>query len=445
MGGTGGSGFSKDGGAGGVLPAGLFVGQILVWDGDEWVVDFVQFFSTQTSWAIDPVAGNDENEGTAASPLATEEEFARRWKHTVFDPAVAAVTVQFAAGAFAGFLELAGAVFTGPCTVTVLGTMTETDSGTVTAIQAWNGNVAGADGQRGQITDAAQDFTASVLRRVRLTASGACSFIASLGGGVTVANTGQFSTPALATANPAIGNAYSIETFATSFPGYSIELAGPVNVRVRDVAFVGAASPLGLCGANVNQQFTQCAFFGCRFDGTSTLQLRGNARFVSCSFEGNALALAFGNVGLLNTCHFGFFQTSGCSLNMQACLFEGGGARNAAIFVSNGTYAECIGGSGNFGLAFYGVVNGTGTSLVTIEDGAQLVLSNAAANFMGATGNTITQACTVRNGCQGSAVTLPKATGATPGADLVLAGAAAIAWAFAVAAPPNTAAFNSRA
>ncbi|RPJ82450.1 MAG: hypothetical protein EHM13_08885, partial [Acidobacteria bacterium] len=139
-------------------------------------------YLTQTDWAVDSTAGNDSNAGTAASPLLTLAELARRWEGRTFSPAIATVTVQLVGTFPTEFLTLDGAIFTSSVTITVSGTMTTVDSGTVTAITAWNGAAAGADGTRGNITDAAQDFTPHLLRRIRLTSganSGSISNIAS--------------------------------------------------------------------------------------------------------------------------------------------------------------------------------------------------------------------------------------------------------------------------
>lgn len=433
--------------------AGNFPNQYLVWDGSNWVPDFTFRTSTQTTWSVDTGAGSDANVGTAASPLATYAEFFRRWSTLIVDASVATIAVTFIGDPPAGTpLILDGATFLGPTVVTVSGTMTQTDSGSITAAyQVWNGNVAGADGQRGMMTDAAQDFTASVLRRIRMTsgaANGSVSNVMSLGPGavVTTAHTGQFCSTTPATTNPANGDTYVIETPDVTFNGWSIHSYGNASFVIRDLEFV-AAAPAGFCGSDVRDRNTQLLFFGCRFSSAAAaLAINGRDRFAGCSFEGNTTLFEYGSHNILNCCFFGFTQFNSCVVStFQANAFDGGGTRNAAMFVSNGTWVESIGGTGNFGVAFYGVINGSGTSLLTIQDGGHVVFSNAAANFIGATGNTTTNACQVFNGCFGEAVTLPKANGVAAGTDLVLAGAAAIAWVFASAAPPNNAAFNARA
>lgn len=438
------------GAPGGVLPAGRFGGDILVWNGVAWVPDFTFVASTQTTWSVNTTTGNDANVGTAASPLLTYAEFFRRWNKLIVAASVATIAVTFIGDPPVGTeLLLDGATFLGPTVVTVSGTMTTTDSGSITAAyQVWNGAAAGADGQRGLLTDAAQDFTASVLRRIRMTsgaANGSVSNVMSLGGGVTLANTGQFCSVTPSTTNPANTDTYVIETHDVTFHGYQIHPNGNASFIIRDLEFVAATTSRS--EANVSGNPNNCLFFGCRFLSTAAMALAGKARFAGCSFEGNLTVLT-DTPNLLNSCIFGFTQVNGAySVVWQAVAFDGGGARNAALFVANGAAVEVISGSGNFGLAFYGVINGSATALVTIQDAGQLVFSTSGANFIGATGNTTTFACVVFNDCFGSAVTLPKANGVTPGilGDLVLAGAAGIAWAFAVAAAPGNAAFNARA
>lgn len=431
-----------------VIPEPDFDGQILVALGGNWVSDFTFAKSTQTTWSVNTTTGSDLNQGTAASPLATYEEFFRRWSQLIVDASVAAIAITFTGDPPAGTpLILDGVTLLGPTVVTVSGTMTQTDSGSITAaFTAWNGAAAGADGTRAVLTDAAQDFTASVLRRIRMTsgvANGSVSNVMSLGAGVTLANVGQFCSTTPATTNPANGDTYVIETPDVTFAGYQIHPNGNGTFFIRDLEFVSVA-PITRSSANVGGDPNRCVFFGCRFVGSvAGLVLNDKARFAGCSTEGNFVVIQ-GNPSILNSCSFGFVQVNAANCAVQAWAFDGGAARNAALFVGNGSYLEAIGGSGNFGLAFYGVINGTGTALLTIQDFATAIMSNTASNFIGSTGNATTNAMQVFNGSGFMFVTLPKAEEALAGvANVVLAGAAAITWAAcaggASAAPPDNA------
>lgn len=427
------------------------VNDTLLWDGAVWqpgtqLPEGAQNFLIQADWFVNSATGDDTNDGaTALTPLLTLRELARRWAGRTFSN-LATVTINLAGTFPTQYLVLSDVTFVDPATViTVQGTMTQTDSGSLTAaFTAWNGAV------RGALTDAAQDFTASVLRRIRMTsgaANGAVSNVASLGAGVTIANVGQFTTSTPSTVNPANGDTYVIETYDTQCAGYYIHINGPATLRVKDIDFItpvgSTARNYAECGGNLNK----CIFFGCRFNATNGgTTWDGAARYAGISIEGNFGSFFGGNPNLINSVVFGFLQFSAANATSQAVLHEGGGARAANMFVSNGTLLETIGGTGNFGHAFFGVINGTGTALVTVEDLAQWAMTNAAGAMVGATGNTTTNALRVRNGCGVSYVTKPSATGNVPGEDVVLASAVAIAWATvpAMATPPDNAYVNVR-
>lgn len=412
-------------------------------------------FVTQGAWFVDSVNGNDSNNGaTSTTALRTLGELARRWNGATFSPALTTVQVNLAGTFPTEYLMLDNAVFTAPggTVVTVQATMQAIVNGTVTAIQAWDGTVAGADGQRGRITDAAQNFTTSVTNRIRLTASTtpanveALSHVASLGGGVTLANTGQFSSTAFGTVNPTVNDTYIVETYITAIQGWSFNLQGEFSLVVRDIRFLSAA--VGSRSASNVEAQQRVRFFGCEFNSSSGQQfnIEGKQQFISCSFIGNVNIFSIGQNFVQNCVFFGFTLINGSQISFTACLFEGGGARNAALFINNGSYVEATGGSGNFAFAFYGVLNGTGAALITLEDFSVAILSNGAGNFIGATGNTTTDALIVRNGCGLSYVTKPKANGVAAGTDVVISGAAAIAWAGvpALAAAPNNGYVNVR-
>jgi hypothetical protein len=149
--------------------------------------------------------------------------------------------------------------------------------------------------------------------------------------------------------------------------------------------------------------------------------------------------------------------TIACAWFGTAQIIDGGmmvGQRN--VHDGNGTHSVSLGADGGATLldvhhrAFFGNVNGIFTSHVQVYDASDYVLESANARLWGAAGNTVTNALKIMNGCNVQYVTLPTATGAVPGNDVVLAAAAAIAWAVigaaggAVAVAPNNAAINVR-
>lgn len=82
-----------------------------------------------------------------------------------------------------------------------------------------------------------------------------------------------------------------------------------------------------------------------------------------------------------------------------------------------------------------------------LSNGSQVIYSSS--YLWGASGNTVASAVEIENGCglYYTAAQKPKATGGTPGNDIKLAGAAAVAWATipAVATAPNNAACLEKA
>lgn len=113
-----------------------------------------------------------------------------------------------------------------------------------------------------------------------------------------------------------------------------------------------------------------------------------------------------------------------------------------ALEITSQSYVRDLGPRGFFG----NVNSGSQVYNVRIEDFAQWAMTSSSSRFWGAAGNTVTNALVVRNGCGATYVTLPTSTGAIPGQDVVLAGAAAVAWAAipAIAAAPNNAFVNVR-
>lgn len=406
-------------------------------------------YLTQTDWAVNPQTGNDTNAGTSVAPLASLAELARRWDGRTFAPAITSVNVSLS-GTFAATdtLILAGAIFTSTVVLTVSGTMSTFDSGSVTAFTAMNP----ATATRATLTDAAQDFTGSVRKRIRMTsgaANGAISWVCSLGGGVTVANVGQFwANNALfgAAATPGIGDTYVIEDFTTSIQRYFIDLDGPVITMLRDIQFVGTASATDVStsyfGPMVNQ--LKHKVYGCSwsFTGFATQVVTGNQSLMACSAvwdnnSGSGLDMRQGIFVEAGCCWFALTQlTVNAQIQGFNNIHDGNGTLHVGRYALNDAYEEDFDHRG-----FFGCVNGTIAELMRIDDGGIVIMSVSTARFWGTTGNTATNALRVRNSAGFLYVTLPTATAATPTSDVVLANAAAIAWAAlpATAVAPNNA------
>lgn len=431
-------------GAGGQLPAGAFPQDILVWNGagTAWAADRAFPFVLQNDWSVNSVTGNDNNVGTTASPLATATELTRRLNGRVLSPLMATMTILFNGVAFASFLDLH---FDSPgaTNITVQGTMAAASfAGTIDVYTAFNP----AGGVRAVLEDAAAvDFTPWKRQRVRITsgaANGGVTSYTSTGAGVTFANIGQLYTntmPETATVvNAAAADSYTVEDWATSFLGFNINITGSASCVVRDIAFATASATSLRCFAACGGSRIRMRFFGCKFDTTNSLIASGAFAMIACMHYGNAtgLTLTFGDYQQLGGCNFSNLTCQG-SVAGQNNLHDGDGLRSVALSISAGAGVIDSNHRG-----FFGCINGSSfTSLALLQGGAFWDLSNTNGRFWGAAGNTTTTALNVQSSCGVVYVTLPTATGVAPLTDVILSGAAAIAWALipAAAAPPANA------
>lgn len=413
-------------------------------------------FLTQATWFVNADTGNDANDGsTSLTALKTLAELARRWAGRTFASSVSAVTVSLA-GTFAvtDALVLGNTTFTNPTgtTVTITGTMTQVAAGTITAaFVAFNP----AGGVRAALTDGAQNFTTHIRQRIRMTdgpAANAVTFIGSLGGGVTVANVGQFWADSKfggGTATPAMGNAYVIETYATRIQRYHLDFNGPVWVKIKDIEFVAVAivTDISISEVKVGDRL-HTQLYGCLFSMVGFAQhiVNGTQALCGCAGvwdtnTGSGVVFRDGCVLEFACCWFCLTQADNCEFVSQHNMHDGNGTLHVGRLMNNRSFEEDI-----HHRAFFGNINGTITEHIRIEDDAVLIGSVANARYWGAAGNTVTNALRVRNGCGFQYVTLPTMTGNVPGNDVVLANTAAIAWGAlpAVAAPPNNAFANVR-
>lgn len=409
-----------------------------------WLLQFSQAsqpFITQSTWYVDPVNGNDTNDGaTALTALQTPGELAKRWSGRVFSPAIANVTVNYLAGAYTQPLVLNDCLFVVPTNVTIQGVMTQAYAGSLSGVQ----NVNPAGGLRGRVTDAAMpDFTVHAQRRLRMTAGaaiGECAFICPTPVGVvTQAYIGQFTSSALAQTNPG-NDAYVIETFASSMPGCYINLNGLPNIVVRDLLFSQVG---GSCTTRVQQgrgtSGGRAAFFGCAWGGTAVHVLEGAFNRGACAVL-STISQQFTNQALIaeyGAHYFGPAQvTNGSQIYSNHAVHDGNGTKAVTMIVGNNSIVKDTEERG-----FFGAINGFAgaTYMMGVADDSAYISSFGL--FWGSAANTTTNALRVDNGCGFRYATLPTATGAAPGSDVVLASGAAIAWGAlpAIAAAPDNA------
>jgi hypothetical protein len=406
-------------------------------------------YLTQTDWGVNSSTGSDTNAGTSAAPIKTLAELERRWNGRSFAPTVTAVTVSLTGSFQTEPLNLS-AIFTSPTAtiVEVTGSVTTVASGSVTAYTGFTPST----NTRAQLTDGAQNFTAHVRRRIRMTsgaANTAVTYICSLGGGITVANVGAFRTPPTtslistgATVNPGIGDTYVVETLDTQIREYNINCPGAV-VRLKSIE-VSPVAGTTLCSCKSHQGGSvNLLVWGSAIVKTATLTLaEGSCTWIASSLRGTGSIEIRDSAAIhRNMCffhniqyHFGSFVQGGENVH------DGNGTDNVTLVIELG--AEL---SENQHRGFFGCINGGGfLSLVHMANMGQWTMITSTALFWGAAGNTSTNAVDVENGCGASYVTKPTATGVAPGSDVVLAGGAAIAWAAvpAIAASPDNAYFN---
>jgi len=407
-------------------------------------------YITQSSWFVNSSTGSDTNDGaTAGTALKTLAELERRWNGRSFSPTVTAVTVSLSGSFQTEPLNLA-AIFTSPTAtiVEVTGSATTVASGSVTAYTGFTPST----NTRAQLTDAVQNFTAHVRRRIRMTsgaANTAVTYICSLGGGVTVANVGQFRTPPTtslistgASVNPGIGDTYVVETLDTQIREYNINCPGAlVRLKSIEISPVGGTT-LSTCKSHQGSSIN-LLFWGGAIVKTATLTIaEGSHTWIASSVRSSGiLELRDSNSIHRNMCYFHNIQYHfGAYVQGGENVHDGNGTDNVTLVIEFG--AEI---SENQHRGFFGCINGgTFVSLVHISNMAQWTMITSTALFWGAAGNTSTNALDIENGCGASYVTKPTATGGAPGTDVVLAGGAAIAWAAvpAIAASPDNAYIN---
>jgi hypothetical protein len=407
-------------------------------------------YLTQSSWFVNSSTGSDTNDGaTAATPIKTLAELERRWNGRSFAPTVTAVTVTLTGSFQTEPLNLV-ATFTSPTAtiVEVTGSTTTVASGSVTAYTGFTPST----NTRAQLTDGAQNFTAHVRRRIRMTsgaANTAVTYICSLGGGITVANVGQFRTPPTtslistgASVNPGIGDTYVVETLDTQIREYNINCPGAlVRLKSIEVSPVGGTT-LSTCKSHQASSIN-LLFWGGAIVKTATLTIaEGSHTWIGSSLRGTGSievrdsASIHRNMCFFNNIqyHFGAFVQGGENVH------DGNGTDNVTLVIEFGSEL-----SENQHRGFFGCINGgTFTTLAHLSNASQWTMITASSLFWGAAGNTSTNAIDVENGSGMSYVTKPTATGVAPGADVVLAGGAAIAWAAvpAIAVAPDNAYVN---
>lgn len=402
-------------------------------------------FLTQPLWAVNSITGNDNNPGSSTLPLQSLPELARRWQARIYSPGVPNVSVQLTGDFSLSALSLMAAA-AGNTDIEVLGVMTQTAGPLTIGVYT-----AEAPPTRASLTVAGFDFSVHLRSRMRMitgTQTGAVANVMSAPA-LGTANISQFErvvNGAISTVNPTAGDQFVIETYATRVREYDVQLGGVPVFRMRDLVIGSTVSSyipqnyMNIAGLATNRG----QVFGCRIDGAAGASqlVRGAQTFGGCGITVPFWTVSSGTHTMQGLAQYAFIQTStGANVIANRWCADGNGTAHVGFLLGNGSYCEDIAPRGMFGC-----INGTIAELVRIEDFAQWVESSGTAVFYGAAGNTTTNALRCRNGTGFVYVTLPTATGATPGADVVLGTAAAVAWATLPSSgvPPNNAFANVR-
>ena len=406
-------------------------------------------FLTQDTWYVNATTGNDSADGaTSGTALKTLAELGRRTSGRIIQDSVANVTF-YLDGDFGSeplVLRLDRANLN--TVVRVIGATNELDTGTITG---WQSQVSSTNTRR-QLTDSSQDFTSYIGKRIRLTSganSGLVTWITSLGGGVTVANIGKFNWWQIG-ADPSIGDSYVIEEIRTKVGGCKIDLGGAWGANantwqpsVENITFQIISS---------NSSFNSDVFFiqgtvlrGCLFTntGSASFYLAGHVNLISCSND-SILIFWQGFFSCYSFVHRNRMLWYRLSTGQyaQSVLHDGNGTADVNLTFLDGAYVRSITDHGFFGAA----ANASYNSLITLSGLSQWALSGGSSFIWGNSGNVPTNVIKIFNGSgisyNGAAV--PVAEGGTAGANVVLAGEAAIPWASlpAIATSPNNAFMN---
>jgi len=405
-------------------------------------------YLTQATWYVNAATGDDSADGvTSITALKTLAELGRRTSGKIIPTNVPNV-IFYLDGDFGSEPLVLRLDRANPNTVVrVVGATNELDEGTITG---WQAQTASTNTRR-QLTDGVQDFTSYIGKRIRLTSgaySGLATWIASLGGGPTIANIGRFNWWQSGS-DPSIGDTYVIEEIRTKVGGCRIDLGGSWGVNanawqpsVENIAF--QTTP----GAIFNSEIFHLqgvVLRGCLFTSTvnNALYLSGRATLISCSndsllvfWQGFFSCYSFVHRQRMIWYRFSSGQYS------QSTLHDGNSTADVNLSFLEGSYVRSLSDHGFFGAA----ANASYNALVALVGFSQWALSGSSSFLWGNSGNAPTNVIKVYNGSGVSynAAAVPVAEGGTVGANVVLAGAAAIAWGSlpAMATAPNNAFMN---
>lgn len=326
-------------------------------------------------WYVDFASGNDQNVGSAVSPLKTLEELQKRWESR---RTLGAATINLI-GTSTEALIL-NSVLGG--NVTIQASASLVYAGTVGAYQAQ-----AAPATDARITDAgigaAGGWGANLQRRLRLTSganSGALAWILKDLGGNTARIT-TFTSPTTGTAvNASIGDSYVIETLPVEIAGFQVMLqGGGFSCTLKDFALRPGAS-VGSFGFVSGGGSSLLTLLGMQILGASSFNLGGGSYLTmrACS---NVNQMFLGKSGIQNLAGHAAFN----AINVQ----QGGSVRfsgAACAFQAARLIINLYGQSDwNLDLAFYDVST---AAPVTIAEGSTFSGAGSTASQLWGINNT---------------------------------------------------------
>lgn len=303
-----------------------------------------------SSWAIDPVAGDDRNSGAPGSPLKTLLEWSLRMRFA--DVTTTAVNVAIAAGTLTDMAPLDLHIGTGRL-ITIQGAVTSTAPRALTAVTATNA----ATNTRGTVGDAGGAFARS--QRLRMTSGAASGAIAYCEGG-TVAATATVSPWSLltsftppgnvlpSTVAPSIADTYVTDTLATTFQGrIDLRVKGAGRLVFKDIVFTSDPSSSFAAYQYWRVQSDQSTaasvmWVGCRFDANCFAGwMNATGRVVQSIFLSSCTVGPGSTIGMAHNVHVGTTSTNG------ALTVFGAGAYaqlEGAITLDGGRIVQTAGG-----------------------------------------------------------------------------------------------------
>ncbi len=342
-----------------------------------------QPFITQSTWYVDSVSGDDDNDGaTALTAIKTLAELTRRTEGRVLLPSISLFAVHLSGTFPTEPLSLNFSVGA-YCWVQITADTQVDYAGTISGFTTYSAGVTAA-----LLDDAGAAFAAGdVGKRLRLTSGaslGAVTFILKQISGTQV-RVGDFyhynaasgyGVPAL-TATPANGTTFVVEDLLCQVAGCDVVIdGGHAALLIDGVEFVKPPSPITRttlrCWANALTVASK--LFGCRMNTTgSNMNLNNSvATVVSCLWRGNgAPIIQDGSVqayGMLLMAPLSVVGNG--SLTVISLYQQGGGDSVVATIGRNGFMSV----SGN-----WAVYDATGDANLVVDDNAAVVSTSATA------------------------------------------------------------------